>query len=39
MDIQQESASEFVVGHSGADAVSKPIVSSGYAQKAYKGAV
>jgi hypothetical protein len=37
MDIHQESVDEFVVGHGGADAVSKPIVSSGYARKAYKG--
>jgi hypothetical protein len=37
MDIHQESASEFVVGHGGADVVSKPIVASGYARKAYKG--
>jgi len=36
MDIQQESVQEFVVGHGGADAVSRPIVASGYAPKAYK---
>lgn len=37
MDIVQESVSEFVVGHGGADIVSKPIVAAGYARKAYKG--
>lgn len=36
MDIQQESVQEFVVGHGGVDAVSKPIVAAGYAPKAYK---
>ena len=36
MDIQQESLQEFVVGHGGADAVSKPIVVSARAPKAYK---
>ena len=36
MDIQQESLQEFVVGHGGADAASKPLVATGYAPKAYK---
>lgn len=36
MDISQESVQEFVVGHGGADAVSKSIVASGHARKAYK---
>jgi hypothetical protein len=37
MDIHQQSVDEFVVGHGGADVVSKPIVAAGYARKAYKG--
>ena len=37
MDVFQESVSEFVVGHGGADAASKPIVTEPYSRKAYKG--
>ncbi len=38
MNIEQESlAGSFVVGNGGADAVAKPIVAAGYANKAYKG--
>ena len=37
MDVFQESVSEFIVGHGGADAVSKPIVTAPYSRKAYKG--
>ncbi len=37
MNITQESVADFVVGHGGADAASKPIVAEGYARKAYKG--
>lgn len=37
MDVYQETVTEFVVGHGGADATSKPIVAAGYARKAYKG--
>lgn len=37
MDIHQESASDFRVGHGGADAVSRPIVEPEYSTKAYKG--
>ena len=37
MNITQESVNGFVVGHGGADVVSKPIVAAEYARKAYKG--
>ena len=37
MDVFQESVSEFIVGHGGADAASKPIVTEPYSRKAYKG--
>ena len=37
MDIQQESLQEFVVGHGGADAQSRPLVAATRAPKAYKG--
>ena len=37
MIITQESVTDFVVGHGGADAASKPIVAAGYVKKAYKG--
>ena len=37
MDVFQESVSEFVVGHGGADAACKPIVTEPYSRKAYKG--
>ena len=37
MDVFQESVGEFIVGHGGADAVSKPIVTAPYSHKAYKG--
>ena len=37
MDVYQESVKHFAVGHGGADAVSKPLVTAEYDQKAYKG--
>jgi hypothetical protein len=37
MDVFQESVSEFIVGHGGADAASKPIITEPYSRKAYKG--
>ncbi|MHB9044403.1 MAG: hypothetical protein ACYC35_00535 [Pirellulales bacterium] len=37
MDVFQESVSEFIVGHGGADAASKPIITAPYSRKAYKG--
>lgn len=37
MDVFQEAVSEFIVGHGGADAVSKPIITAPYSRKAYKG--
>ena len=37
MDVFQESVSEFIVGHGGADTVSKAIITAPYSRKAYKG--
>lgn len=37
MDVFQEAVSEFIVGHGGADAMSKPIITAPYSRKAYKG--
>ena len=37
MNITQESVTDFVVGHGGADAAGRPIVAAGYVKKAYKG--
>jgi len=37
MNITQETVNDFVVGHGGADAASKPIVVAGFARMAYKG--
>ena len=37
MDVFQESVSKFIVGHGGADAVCKPIITAPYSRKAYKG--